>query len=27
VTAHFGAGASLLEPEKLTARLQEAGEL
>lgn len=27
VTARFGQGASLLEPEKLTARLQETGEL
>lgn len=27
VTARYGAGASLLEPEKLTAKLQEAGEL
>lgn len=27
VTARFGAGASLLEPEKLSAKLQEAGEL
>lgn len=27
VTARYGAGASLLEPEKLTARLKEAGEL
>ncbi|GGJ88181.1 VC0807 family protein [Deinococcus aquiradiocola] len=26
VTARYGAGASLLEPEKLTARLQETGE-
>lgn len=27
VTARFGAGASLLEPEKLSAKLQESGEL
>ena len=27
VTARYGVGASLLEPEKLTSKLQEAGEL